>query len=169
MTGQKLPMTGERFVPYLTGVIRLEHMHRYHLACHIAQGRDVLDIACGEGYGSAMLARTARSVTGVDIAQDAIEHAERAYARDGLEFRLGSATEIPLEDGSVNLIVSFETIEHLTEHDRMMAELRRVLRPEGLLLISSPNKSVYSDRDSYENPFHARELYTEEFEATNYW
>ncbi len=159
----KLAATGERFVPQLDGVIRLEHVHRYLLACSIAKGKDVLDIACGEGYGSDLLAEAARSVTGVDISQEAVAHAKINYSRNGLTFQTGSATDVPLANSTVDLVVSFETIEHLQDHDKMMSELRRVLRKRGVLLISSPNKQVYSDRDGYKNPFHERELYTKDF------
>ncbi len=160
---ETLPATGERFMPDLDGVVRLEHLHRYRLACYVAEGLDVLDIASGEGYGSSLLVEVARSVIGVDIAQDAIDHAQAAYARVGLSFLQGSATAIPLPDSAVDLVVSFETIEHLQDHDGMMNEIRRVLREGGVLLISSPNKRIYSDRDGYANPFHQRELYTSEF------
>lgn len=163
MNEKALLTTGERFMPQMDGVIRLEHLHRYRLACKIAAGLDVLDIASGEGYGASLLAGVARSVVGVDIAQDAVSHARRTYARDGLSFLQGSATAIPLPDGAVDLVVSFETIEHLQDHDGMLKELRRVLRQDGILLISSPNKRVYSDRDGYVNTFHERELYTDEF------
>ena len=154
---------GERFLPQFNGIIALEHYHRYFLALHLADAKDVLDIASGEGFGSDILARKARSVVGVDISGDAVAHASARYVRPNLNFRQGSATEIPLADQSVDLIVSFETIEHLADHDAMMAELKRVLRSDGCLIISSPNKLVYADRPNYTNPFHVRELYTPEF------
>ena len=78
-------------------------------------------------------------------------------------FLEGSATRIPLEDASVDVVVSFETIEHLAEHEEMLAEIRRVLRQDGVLLISSPNKAIYTDETGYQNPFHVKELYTDEF------
>jgi hypothetical protein len=80
-----------------------------------------------------------------------------------LSFRVGSATQIPLADASMDVITSFETIEHLAEHEQMLGEMRRVLRPNGHLLISSPNRLVYSDERNYSNPFHVRELYFNEF------
>ncbi|MFU8865992.1 MAG: class I SAM-dependent methyltransferase [Rhodobacterales bacterium] len=149
----------------MSQVIELEHMHRYRLAALLAEGRDVLDIASGEGYGSAMMAKVARSVIGVDLAEDAVAHAQATYGTEVLSFRQGNATQIPLQDKAVDLAISFETIEHLTDHIGMMSELRRVLRPGGLLLISSPNKAVYSDQTDYANPFHERELYSDEFRA----
>lgn len=162
---QELKETGERFMPGMGGVIELEHIHRYRLASMLADGRDVLDIASGEGYGSFMIAEMAKSVIGVDKAHNAITHSQATYRRDNLSFRQGWATAIPLPDASIDLAVSFETIEHLSDQDAMLAELRRVLRPGGLLLISSPNKAVYSDLTDYENPFHERELYSHEFRS----
>lgn len=154
---------GERFLPEFQGIIELEHYHRYHLALNLVSGKDVLDIASGEGFGSAILARSAKSVTGVDVSQEAVEHAKAKYSKDGLRFICGSATKIPLDSDAVDVVISFETIEHLIEHDQMLAEVKRVLKPDGVLLISSPNKYIYSDKPNYNNPFHVRELYTAEF------
>lgn len=162
---RELKSTGERFMPGMSEVIELEHMHRYRLAALLAEGRDVLDVASGEGYGSAMMAKVARSVIGVDLSEDAVAHAQATYGTEVLSFRHGNATQIPLQENSVDLAISFETIEHLTDHVGMMSELRRVLRPGGVLLISSPNKAVYSDQPDYSNPFHERELYSDEFIA----
>ena len=157
--------TGERYLPEFDGDWTLEHLHRYLLACELAADKIVLDIACGDGYGAAMLARHAAQVTGVDIDTPTVERARGKYVADNLRFLQGSATDIPLDDDSVDLVVSFETIEHLMEQDRMLYEIRRVLRPEGFLLISSPDKYEYSYVPGYHNEFHLKELYRQEFEA----
>ena len=107
-----MKFTGERFLPNIDGAIALEHLHRYLVASLYVHNKDVLDIASGEGYGSAMLARNAKTVIGVDISEDAIAHATARYAAKNLEFRAGNAAKIPLEDASVDVVVSFETIEH---------------------------------------------------------
>ncbi len=153
-----MEFTGERYVPTEQGEIRQEHVHRYAWAQPLAQGRDVLDIASGEGYGAAMLAQSARSVTGVDIDPDAVRHAAARYAAANLRFIEGSAAQIPLADASIDLAVSFETIEHHDRHDEMLRELRRVLRPDGVLVLSSPNRVVYSELAGHHNEFHVREL-----------
>jgi ubiquinone/menaquinone biosynthesis C-methylase UbiE len=158
-----LNFTGERFVPGVSGNIELEHLHRYLLAQQVVAGKTVLDIASGEGYGSAMLAQTARKVTGVDISQEAVSHAQAKYQAENLEFRLGSCSAIPLEDDSVDVVISFETIEHHAEHDAMMREIKRVLRPGGALVISCPDKLEYSDKPGVINPHHIKELYRDEF------
>jgi O-antigen biosynthesis protein len=161
-----MEFTGERYVPTEAGEIRHEHLHRYAWCARLVEGKDVLDIACGEGYGSAMLARRARSVKGVDIASDAVAHASATYQDiHGLEFMQGNAAEIPLGDNSVDVVVSFETIEHHDRHREMLSEIRRVLRPDGLLVISSPNRVVYSELAGHHNEFHVKELDFAEFDA----
>lgn len=158
-----LEFTGERFVPEAQGNIVLEHLHRYLQACEIAGGKVVLDIASGEGYGSSMLANKALKVIGVDISDEAVEHAKSRYTKDNLEYLVGSCASIPLPDASVDMIVSFETIEHHDQHEKMMQEFKRVLRPAGLVLISSPDKYHYSVVPEYSNPYHVKELFEEEF------
>ncbi len=161
-----IEFTGERFVPTEQGVIRQEHLHRYAWCGPLTEGKDVLDVASGEGYGSAMLATRARSVVGVDISHEAVAHAARRYKGiPNLQYVQGSAASIPLADDSVDLVVSFETIEHLLEQEAMMAEIRRVLRPDGVMVMSSPNKKVYSDQAGYHNDYHVKELYLADFTA----
>ncbi len=158
-----LPSTGERFIPGLGGMIELEHRHRYLFARQVCAGKVVLDIACGEGYGSSMLAQAARSVIGVDIAEEAIAHARKHYSAANLGFKVGDCAAIPVADASVDVVVSFETIEHHDQHEEMMGEIRRVLRPGGLLILSSPERFEYSERPGTKNDFHVHELYRDEF------
>ncbi len=161
----KLAFTGERFTPETGGQIKLEHMHRYVIAKELVVGKCVLDIASGEGYGSFILSSVAKHVIGVDIAKYVVQHAKSKYKRKNLEYMIGSCEEIPLDDNSIDIVVSFETIEHHNQHDKMLLEIRRILRPDGLLIISSPNKYEYSDIPNYTNPFHVKELYREELTA----
>lgn len=160
-----MDITGERFEPELDGNWTLEHTHRYMLACELAAGKSVLDIACGEGYGAHMLSCVAKSVVAVDISFETLARAVKKYRRPGLSFFQGNAAAIPLVDNAVDLVSSFETIEHLAEQEDMIREIRRVLRPEGLLIISTPDKYEYSDLTGYQNAYHVKELYRNEFEA----
>ena len=162
---EPLSFTGERFLPEREGEIWYEHWHRYALARQLSQHRSVLDVACGEGYGAAMLAGNAERVTGVDISVDAIRHARSRYGHQAnLEFIAASCDRLPFPDASFDLAISFETIEHIETQQAFIAELARVLRPDGVLLLSSPNKRLYSDAHDYHNEFHVRELYRDELE-----
>jgi len=155
-----LTFTGERFVPGVGGEIVYEHVHRYAFARRYAAGKRVLDAACGEGYGSALLATVAREVTGVDIDGPTIAHAREAYRSiRNLTFVQGSAAELPMPDASVDVVVSFETIEHLDGSDqpRMLAEFSRVLTDDGVLVLSAPNRPEYSESRGYVNPYHRHE------------
>lgn len=161
---EQLEFTGERFTPECVREIRYEHIHRYAVAAELTRGKRVLDAACGEGYGACLLARTAGSVTGVDISAAAIGHATERYRAGNLAFQVADCCALPFEDGCFDAVVSFETLEHLEAQDRLIREFRRVLAADGFLVISSPDKAVYTDRLENRNPFHVRELYREELE-----
>jgi O-antigen biosynthesis protein len=161
-----VPATGERFMPqHMSGAIELEHLHRYALACELAQGKVVLDIASGEGYGSYLLSQVAESVIGVDVSPDITAYAQSSYQASNLEFKLGGCDAIPVADHSIDLAVSFETIEHHDQHEKMLLELKRVLKANGILIISTPDKKNYSDLPRYKNEFHIKELYFDEFRS----
>ena len=162
---QPLAFTGERFVPEVVGDIAQEHIHRYLFALGLCRDRDVLDLACGEGYGAAMLSRVARRIFGVDNDRAAIAHAQATYGADHVTFITGTAEFLPLTDASVDIVVCFETLEHVSEQARMLSEIRRVLRPGGLLLVSTPDRPLYTPEGKQPNPFHAKELDRGEFVA----
>lgn len=157
-----LEHTGERMIPESSDQFTFwEHVYRYGFASRFVKGKRVLDIACGEGYGAAALQKAgAASVIGVDISEEACLHAQEKY---GIETRPGSAEQIPLVDKSVDLIVSFETIEHVSNPLRFLDECARVLAPEGRLLISTPNKGVYRAPGQTPNPFHCSEMSEDDF------
>ena len=159
-----LKWTGERLTTDISGQVEIEHLHRYLLAREVCRGCDVLDVASGEGYGSALLAQTAKSVVGVEISDDAFAHAVSSYPRSNLRFLQGDARQLPLDPSSVDVVVSFETLEHFFEHDRFVKEVRRVLRPGGRLILSSPERDVYSIDGTAANPYHTHELTRREFE-----
>lgn len=158
-----LAWTGERLVTTCHRPLVYEHLHRYAVAFGLAKGLRVLDIACGEGYGAHLLAHVASKVIGVDLDAGTIAHAKAKYGRDNLQFLQGSCTEIPCADHSIDLVASFETIEHISEHDAFLSEIKRVLVPGGILVISSPHKAEYQKVSETANPFHAAELDHDEF------
>jgi SAM-dependent methyltransferase len=155
---QSLEATGERLMPeaFAGELVLAEHVARYLLAARLAPGRRVLDAACGEGYGTAMLAGAgAARVVGVDVDEETVAHARRQY---GLDARVGDVGELPFADGEFDLVVSFETIEHVPDPEQVLSEFARVLGDDGLLLVSTPNAREYL----VDNPFHVRELTPEE-------
>ena len=162
-----LEFTGERYVPGTQGEIAQEHWHRYLFARRFVGGKRVLDAACGEGYGTALLSDSAALVVGVDIDRRTIEHARERYGdRRNARFVEGSVTALPLPNASVDVIVSFETIEHLRTADqpRMIDEFARVLATDGIVIVSSPNRPEYSNARNYSNPFHFGELDRDELD-----
>jgi 2-polyprenyl-3-methyl-5-hydroxy-6-metoxy-1,4-benzoquinol methylase len=157
--------TGERLESDMFHEATIEHLHRYALAKEFVQGKKVLDIACGEGYGSHILAETAEMVQGVDIDESVITKAKTKYQRKNIGFTAGSVEKIPFELASFDVVVSFETLEHISAHDSMLEEIKRVMKPGGILLISTPDKKNYGDKPGYANPFHKKELYEAEFKT----
>ncbi|PJB20593.1 MAG: hypothetical protein CO117_00435 [Flavobacteriaceae bacterium CG_4_9_14_3_um_filter_33_16] len=155
--------SGERLETNIVGRIAIEHLHRYALALNYVKNKIVLDIACGEGYGSFLISNKSKQVYGVDINEETIQFASQKYKNNNLTFLKGSTSKIPLEDNTVEVIISFETIEHHDEHDQMMLEIKRVLKPDGIVIMSSPDKLYYSDKRNYKNIFHVKELYKNEF------
>src|SRR5262249_16303052 len=151
-----LEFTGERFTTLVQGEIRHEHLHRYFFALQFCAGKSVLDVASGEGYGSALLATVASRVIGVDAAHDAIRHATENYFDHNLSFQCGQAAQLPVGTASIEVVVSFETLEHLCEQEQFLCEIKRVLRPGGLLVMSTPDHEFFAT--SPPNPFHLREL-----------
>ncbi|WP_459555470.1 methyltransferase domain-containing protein [Lacunimicrobium album] len=154
--------TGERLLPSLDGAIVEEHLHRYATAVAWSQHKDILDLACGDGYGANLLAANARSVIGIDIDPETIHHAQKRYQHPNLRFLTADCRELPLDDASFDLIVSFETIEHIHDQEKFIREMRRVLRPDGVLLISTPDPAVYRVGQP-PNPFHVKELSRQDF------
>lgn len=155
----------ERFVPERDRgrLIEVEHVVRYRWAAQAAAGRSVLDAGCGSGYGSAILAAAGASeVIGVDIAADVVSRVENSPAT--VSMRAGDLRALNFADGRFGLVVCFEVIEHLDDPMAALDELVRVLAPDGLLLLSSPNRGVYPPG----NPHHRHEFTAAELEAAVY-
>ncbi len=159
-----LEFTGERYTPECPREMLYEHYARYAMALEFVAGKRVLDCACGEGYGSNLLADRAFSVLGLDCSDKAVAHARARYQKSNLRFEVADATALTI-DSYVDVVVSFETLEHLEAQEAMLAGFKRALTPGGLLLLSSPDKLNYSDIPRYNNEFHVKELYRSELEA----
>ena len=136
-----------------------EHVSRYAFAAPICAGKRVLDVACGEGYGAFILAREgAREVVGVDIAEEALAIARSRFASNGVEFVGGDALDLSAILGNrdpFDVIVSFETVEHISDPRRFLDGIRRLLTPGGVVILSCPNDALETDRGVI-NPFHLR-------------
>lgn len=158
-----MEFTGERMIPERNrNWMYAEHVARYIFASQFVKGKAVLDIACGVGYGANLFSnKGASKVFGVDISKEAIDYAKEKYGKKNIGFVLGDAEKIPLPDNSVDVVVSFETIEHLKNYQSFLKEIKRVLRKDGLAIISTPNKETYPPG----NIFHIKEFSLEEFET----
>ena len=154
-----LPLTGERTVP---GLAEENYWFRRHEVVYArlaprCAGRDVLEAGCGEGYGADLISRVANRVIGLDYDETTVAHVRSRYPR--IEMLHGNLAALPLPDESVDAVVNFQVIEHLWDQGQFIAECRRVLRPGGALMISTPNRLTFSPgRDTPLNPFHTREL-----------
>lgn len=162
ITNQELEDTGERMIPafHKTHMVYGEHIVRYEAARALVKGKKVLDVASGSGYGTALLASSASEVIGVDLDKTAIAYAKKHYGSDSATFVVGSGTDIPLEDNSVDVVVSFETIEHIEDYKKFLSEVKRVLKADGLFLLSTPNDIEFPET----NHFHIHEFEQNELE-----
>jgi len=145
----KLEPTGERMIleHYKSSpedfVIYLMHMASYRFAEPYTRGRRVLDFGCGSGYGSDQIARTADRVTAVDVADDAIAYARGQFRRANLEFRaIDPAEPLPFSDASFDVILSFQVFEHVSDPSHYLSEVRRLLAPNGNLILITPDRST---------------------------
>lgn len=158
--------SGERFVPEeCDKEMLIEHYQRYQFARMFVKGRQVLDAACGDGYGSHILSECAKSVMGLDIDENVVRRANAKYKKSNLSYTAGSVDKLPFADGEFDVIVSFETIEHIDGRAQQMclSEMKRVLKKDGMLIMSTPNKKVYTDLVNGKNEFHIKEFYIDEF------
>ena len=163
-TGEKMEFTGERIVPGKVNADLLnEHLCRYRFAQLLVKGKVVLDIGSGVGYGSKILAEKASSVVAIDLSEEAVRYANEQYAGDNIETLVGDGRGLPLASDSVDVVVSFELIEHLHSQKAHLHEVDRVLKPNGVTVISTPNRIFYSQESNQTNPFHTREFDFREF------
>lgn len=162
----ELTFTGERVVPgEVPADLWSEHIARYAFARRYVTGRRVLDAGCGTGYGSAELAQDAAIITGVDISAEAAQYARTTYPIPNLRFVGGSCAQMPFSSGAFDVVVAFEIIEHLSDYRGFIDECSRVLTGDGLLIVSTPNKSYYGDSraGAGPNPYHSHEFEAVEF------
>lgn len=161
-----LPLTGERTVP---GVRHENYWFRRHEAGYqallpYARARSVLEVGCGEGYGTALFASVAASVVGLDYDATTVAHAAARYARAA--FVRGNLAALPVRSAAAEVVAALQVIEHVWDHGQFVRECARVLRPDGLLLVTTPNRLTFSPgRETPRNPFHTREFTAGELTA----
>src|ERR1041385_6161003 len=136
-----------------------EHLNRYEEALKFlpAKNLSILDIACGNGFGSNFLAEQGHNVTGADLSKDAIAYCKEKYNNPQLRFEVCDGTKLPYEDQTFDAVISFETIEHTKAFNEMLAEFRRVIKNDGVIIISTPNRIVNSPGGVVTNPYHTQE------------
>lgn len=154
---EPLPLTGERTAP---GIPEENYWFQRHVVAYLearrrVTGLRVLDAGCGEGYGTALLAATAREAVGIDLEHSVIERAADLYPR--ASFHAGNLVDLPFDDGSFEAVVSLQVIEHIHTPQRFLAECARVLAPGGSLMIATPNRLTFSP-NGIRNPFHTFEF-----------
>lgn len=154
----------ERIIPKETepGILAM-HLKRYRFAYPYCEGKRVLDVACGVGYGSHYLAETARDVAGVEIDPESVAYAKNNYALPNVTFHEMDAARLQFNDHSFDVVCSFETIEHLSDIDAYLREIARVMKPDGLYIVSTPQVKKTTHRPA--NPFHTIEFSKADFEA----
>jgi ubiquinone/menaquinone biosynthesis C-methylase UbiE len=166
MTTKKktLEDTGERMIPeFHEGLlIYAEHVTRYEAAKQLVKGKVALDIASGSGYGTQILGQTAKKMYGVDVSKEAVAYAQKTFKSPNVEYMVGDGVKIPLDDNSVDVVVTFETIEHIENYQQFIKEIKRVLKPDGLALISTPNDLEFAEG----NHFHVHEFEYDELMKT---
>ncbi len=154
-----LPLTGERTVPGLAveNYWFRRHEVAYLRCADLCAGQEVLEAGCGEGYGADLLASVARRVVAVDYDAATVAHVRDRYPR--VAVLAANLAALPMPDASIDVVVNFQVIEHLWDQPQFITECLRVLRPGGLLLISTPNRITFTPgSDVPVNPFHTREL-----------
>lgn len=168
MGPEPLEFTGERVIPGVTPdrIVR-DHVERYRFAARFVRGARVLDVACGTGYGSEILGRGgAAYVVGVDISSESAVYAATHYTASGVFFAVGDAMRLGFKHAAFEVVVSFETLEHVPSADAFLDEVARVLKPRGVFVCSTPNRPITTNSDNpraVSTPFHAREFTPEEF------
>lgn len=147
---------GERMIPefHKNNLFYTEHLQRYNQTRDIVKGKVVLDIASGSGYGTKIISKYAKKVYGVDVSYSAVDYARKNYSAENIEYMTGSGTNIPIGDKSVDVVTTFETIEHIDDYESFIKEIKRVLKTDGVAVISTPNDLEYGEG----NHFHIHEF-----------
>jgi 2-polyprenyl-3-methyl-5-hydroxy-6-metoxy-1,4-benzoquinol methylase len=160
--------TGERIVPNdeHLGFTFNRHLVVYEFAKQYVEGKFVVDCGCGEGYGSKVVSSVAERVIGVDVSRKTIARAMEKYRQPNLAYQVANVdTHIPVESGTVDVVICLQVIEHLRQPKGLLQEIHRILRKGGKLIISTPNKNTFSPTGRELDPYHYIEYTLETFNA----
>lgn len=141
----------------------LEHLARYHLVKGNKKSK-VLDIGCGTGHGTNVLAKKFTHVFGLDTSEEGIEYAKKNWKKKNISFLVGSGTAMPFKNNTFDITVAFEVFEHIKNWKKFLEEIRRVTKRNGIIYISTPNKDIYSPGTKKPiNPHHFFEMTEKQF------
>ncbi len=159
-----MEFTGERIIPgKVEPDLYNEHLVRYLFSLQFAGSRKVLDLGCGTGYGARLMAETASEVIAADVSPEAIHYARENFSAAHLHYMLTDATHLSFASNSFDVVLCFEVIEHLTRQESLLKEIQRVLKSDGILIVSTPNRLFYTEERKLVNPYHTREFSFGEF------
>ena len=164
MVKKDVKYTGERMVPgEVPSIFFFDHLRRYYFISKLCKCKSVLDVGCGNGYGSSILADKAKCVVGIDVEKEDIYNARHTYKKKNLKFILGGLSSKELINKKYDVVCSFEVIEHVNDQDGFVCGIKNLMKKSGISVISTPNKLVVSPNSKKpSNPFH-----TKEFEYTD--
>lgn len=152
----------ERMVPqfHKGNEIYGEHLARYEASRQLVKDKIVLDVASGSGYGTELLSRDAKKVYGVDVSAEAIEYSKKHFGKKNIEYIVGNGDELPLDSASVEVVTSFETIEHIENYKKFLKEVKRVLKKDGMFVVSTPNDLEFTEGNHFHlHQFNETELF----------
>lgn len=156
-----LKWTGERIIPEEGRYMFERHLKAYKFASDFCRNAKILDAGCGEGYGSCFISDKASEVVGIDISEEAIQHAQKKYNRDNLKYELMDVQNLKFKDAIFDVVLSFQVIEHLSEVSKFLKEIKRVLKKNGLAIVGTPNKALCKGNGSGE--YHEKEYCYDEY------
>jgi 2-polyprenyl-3-methyl-5-hydroxy-6-metoxy-1,4-benzoquinol methylase len=142
------------------------HLARYKFALQFVKNRVVLDAGCGTGYGAHYLSHASKEIIGIDISESALRYARTHFLKKNLKFEVSDLTGLTFENTTFDVVCCFDVIEHIEDYKKAIQEIYRVLKSDGLFIISTPNKKIFSDNQPIPpNPHHIREFYLSDFQG----